>query len=117
METDPYDDPSLYIIEPVPCMKRFKKIFRLIDLYAIPVTLRYKQEKKFYTNWGAGASVFVILVMLAFFVTNIVHMVGDTKTTETVSSKLVKNKVAFKTTNGLSTNIGDFLFGFRILDA
>lgn len=98
-------------------MKRYKKIFRLIDLYAIPVTLRYKQEKKFYTNWGAAASVFVILVMLAFFATNIVSMVSDTKTTETVSSKLVKNKVPFKTIDGSSSSIGDFLFGFKIVDA
>lgn len=42
MEVDPLSDPSLYRIEPIPCMKRFKKIFRLIDLYALPITLRYK---------------------------------------------------------------------------
>lgn len=89
MEVDPYDDPDLYTIEPIPCMKQFKKIFRLIDLYALPITLRYKQEKKFYTNWGAATSIFIILIMVGFFVSYLVTMLADTNTTESIISKLV----------------------------
>ena len=42
MEEDPYEDPGLYEIKPYSCMKRFKRVFRLVDLYALPITLRYK---------------------------------------------------------------------------
>ena len=82
MEVDPLSDPSLYRIEPIPCMKRFKKIFRLIDLYALPITLRYKQEKRFYTNYGAATSIVIILIMISFFASYLTTMFADTKTTE-----------------------------------
>ena len=115
MEVDPYNDPSLYTIEPIPCMKRYKKIFRLIDLYAMPITLRYKQEKRFYTNWGAATSIVIILVMLGFFASNLINMFADTNTTETILTKLVVNKEPATTSS--STYNGTFIFGFRILDA
>ena len=76
-EIDPYDDPSLYTITPVKSMKKFKKICRLIDLYALPITLRYKTEKKFYTNYGACTSITIILVMLAFFASYLTQMFAD----------------------------------------
>ena len=50
-------------------MKQFKRHFRKMDFYALPVTLRFKGEKKFYTNWGACTSFAIILVVftLAFY--------------------------------------------------
>ena len=92
MEIDPYDDPALYQIKAIPCMKRFKKVFRIVDMYALPITLRYKQEKRFYTNWGACTSVALIVIMLGFFVSYLLRMFADTDTTETVLTKLIKNK-------------------------
>lgn len=52
-------------------MKQFKRQFRKLDLYAMPVTLRYKGEKKFYTNFGALTSVIIILLMVAYIWTEI----------------------------------------------
>ena len=66
MEVDPFRDPSLYEIQKVPIMKRIKKLFRKVDIYALPITLRYKSEKKFYTNFGALTSVILIIAMLGF---------------------------------------------------
>lgn len=108
MEVDPYDDPSLYTIEELGCMKRFKRVFRLVDLYALPITLRYKQEKKFYTNWGAFTSIVIILIMLGFFASYLLTMFADTSVTETNFTKLVKNKEY--------DQHGVFVFGFRLLD-
>jgi hypothetical protein len=42
-------------------MKIFKFNFKKLDMYAQPVTLRYKNQKKFYTNYGALASLFVYM--------------------------------------------------------
>jgi hypothetical protein len=66
MEVDPFRDPNLYSYEPIPCMKKFKKLFRRLDLYAIPISFRYKGEKKFYTNFGALTSLFVVLAVLSY---------------------------------------------------
>ena len=62
-------------------MKSFKKLFRKMDLYALPVTLRYKGEKKFYTNFGALTSLFIILLMLAYIGSEINVMLSQTKYT------------------------------------
>ena len=110
MELDPYSDQSLYQIESIKPMKKFKRICRLIDLYALPITLRYKQEKKFFTNYGACTSITIILVMLAFAANFLTQMFNDEDTTEANFTKLIKNKDKEKYPNG------DFLFGFKITD-
>lgn len=66
MEADPFHDPRIHSYIRVPCMKQFKRQFRRIDLYAMPVTMRYKGEKKFYTNYGAVTSIVIILLMLSY---------------------------------------------------
>ena len=66
MEVDPFRDPSLYTIENIPMIKQFKKQFRKLDLYALPISFRYKGEKKFYTNFGALTSIIVILIVLSY---------------------------------------------------
>jgi hypothetical protein len=40
------------------------RLFKKADLYAMPVTLRFKGEKKFYTNFGACVSIVIILVIV-----------------------------------------------------
>ncbi len=79
-------------------------------MYALPITLRYKQEKRFYTNWGACTSVALIVIMLGFFVSYLLRMFADTDTTETILTKLIKNK------DSTQFGQGNFLFGFRIVD-
>ena len=110
VEVDPYDDPQLYTIVPMPPAKKFKKICRLIDLYALPITLRYKQEKKFYTNYGACASIVMVLIMLSFFASYLVRMLADTEITQSVDTKLISNKEIEFTANHT------FIFGFRVTD-
>lgn len=36
-------------------------------MYGLEITLRYKNQKKFYTNYGAVASVFVYIVAIRIF--------------------------------------------------
>jgi hypothetical protein len=94
MEVDPFRDPRLHSHSPIPLMKRFKKIFRKLDLYAMPVSLRYKGEKKFYTNFGALTSVIIILLMVAYIYTEIIIMLSQTKYTssQTVSSVVERDQ-------------------------
>lgn len=82
MEVDPFRDPRLYSQVPIPCMKKFKRMFRRMDLYAMPVTLRYKGEKKFYTNFGALTSLIVVFLMIAYIITEIKVMLSQTKYTQ-----------------------------------
>ena len=56
---------------PIPLIKRFKFYFKMIDMYAQPITLRYKNQKMFYTNYGALASLFVYLVTISIL-TNLI---------------------------------------------
>jgi hypothetical protein len=92
--TDPFHDPNLYKQEFISPIKEFKKLFRRLDIYALPITFRYKGEKKFYTNFGALTSILVILLVLAYTYTEINLMLGYTKftTTDTKSSTLERDQ-------------------------
>lgn len=57
-------------------MKKLKKYYRLADLFAYPVTLKYKGERRFYTNFGAMTSVAIIVVMLALVLIQLQTMLG-----------------------------------------
>ena len=80
-EIDPFNDPSLYEYQPIPWQKQLKKLFRRLDLYALPITLRYKAEKKFYTNFGAATSIVLMFVMVGFLWAYIREMLADTRVT------------------------------------
>ena len=80
MEIDPFHDPLLQKKDNVPVFKRFKKLLRKADIYALPITLRYKAEKKFYTNFGAATSVLIILTMLGFAASDFATMLADGST-------------------------------------
>lgn len=79
MDTDPFRDPALKQYVPIPAMKIVKRTFRLLDIYAIPITLRYKGEKKFYTNFGALTSLVLIITMIGFAISYILTMIADTQ--------------------------------------
>ena len=72
-----FEDERLNTYTPITFCKQFKRMWRRSDLYALPVTLRYKGEKSFYTNYGAGISNVVIFVLLGFFITYINVMISD----------------------------------------
>lgn len=87
--TDPFRDPSLYKYTPIPPLKQFKRLFRRLDIYALPITLRYKGEKKFYTNFGALTSLLIVLLMVAYIWTEINLMLSLTQYTSTSTSSTV----------------------------
>jgi len=79
MEIDPFKDPLLKTYEPLSCYAKFKKIFKLLDLYALPITFKYKGEKKFYTMYGAVVSLFIILATLALLYSEMSSMYFKTR--------------------------------------
>ena len=58
-------------------MKRIKRYFRKVDIYALPITLRYKQEKKFYTNFGALTSCVLFITVISFATSYIISMLAN----------------------------------------
>ena len=55
----------------------------------MPVSLRYKGEKKFYTNYGACTSLLIIVLMLAYIYTQIMLMLSQTQYESTQTVKTV----------------------------
>ena len=71
---DIFRDRDLVSYEPKSMKKQMKRYCRLMDLYAIPITLRYKNEKKFYTNFGAATSCVVLFGILSLLLTEILQI-------------------------------------------
>ena len=63
--------------KPIPAFKKFKFYFKMMDMYALPITLRYKNQQKFFTNFGALTSLFVYLSVLVYLMGNITETVSD----------------------------------------
>lgn len=79
MEVDPYRDEEFYHLEQVKCISMVRRLVRQIDLYALPITLRYKSEKMFYTNFGACTSIVLVMCMIGLFVYEITTMIDKSK--------------------------------------
>ena len=79
VENDPYRDEDFYHLEEVRCISTFRKLVRQVDLYALPITLRYKSEKMFYTNFGACTSILLILTIVGIFISEITVMIDKSK--------------------------------------
>ena len=92
VEVDPFRDPSFYSLEPIKCGSKFRRIVRQADLFAQPVTFRYKNEKMFYTNFGAGTSIFIILIMMGLLALELSTMLAKTDVTLSTTSILTRNK-------------------------
>ena len=112
MEVDPFRDDNFTYKTQVKCISKFRRVVRLMDMYALPITLRYKEEKKFFTNFGAATSILLMLGMVALLVTGLRDMVENVEITQTTTFKLISGKPSELETRG-----GTFLFGYRILDA
>ena len=76
-ESDPFRDDSFSYKTRVPCISRFRRLIRTADMYALPITLRYKEEKKFFTNFGAATSIMVFLSMLMLSMYGIMGMIAN----------------------------------------
>ena len=111
MDFDPFNDPEIYEYQPIPFQKRCKKLFRRMDLYALPITLRYKQEKKFYTNFGAMTSCVLICTIFSFTVKYILSIGTNEGLRQMSAWKLNSSK-----SDVLRDQRGQFTFGFQIQD-
>ena len=80
-------------------------------MYALPITLRYKREKLFYTNLGACVSICLYLTMIGLFLGELMTMLSRSKIQNDATTILSKSKDILSETNGL------FLFGYRFIDS
>ena len=111
MEVDPFRDPSFYSLEPIKCGSKFRRVLRQADLFAQPVTFRYKNEKMFYTNFGAATSICIIFIMLGLLAYELSTMLSKSAVTLSTSSSLTPNKDP-----SLEARGGIFLFGYRLVN-
>lgn len=84
----------------------------------MPVSLRYKGEKKFYTNFGALTSVIIILLMVAYIGTEIKLMLSQTQyeQTQTVLSVVERDQATGSQaySNVVANGVyADMTFGMR----
>jgi hypothetical protein len=108
MEIDPFKDQAFKSYEEKTCLKMFKRKFRLLDLYALPVTFRYKGEKKFYTNAGALTSLLIIICTLGLLYSELNSMFSKSKPPNIqIVSKFYTDRVH----GGMPA---DFIFGIRV---
>ena len=92
VEVDPFRDPSFYHLEPIKCGTQFRRILRQADLFAQPITMRYKKEKMFYTNFGAVASLCIIMIMVLALSFEVVTIAAKSKVTIATNNILSINK-------------------------
>ena len=76
-ESDPFRDDEFSYKTRVPCISRFRRLIRMMDMYALPITLRYKEEKKFFTNFGAATSLMLFMGMFLLAVYGIMGMIAN----------------------------------------
>eukprot|EP00347_Sterkiella_histriomuscorum_P022902 403336727 len=84
---------DVYEYTRIPLKKRCKRIFRQADFYANPITLRYKGEKKFYTNFGALTSTLIIAGMVALTVYYVALMLSMSQITFQVNNRLAPAQI------------------------
>ena len=66
-------------------------MFKKIDMYASPITLKYKNMRKFYTNFGALASLCVYIIMLSQLSTKLLEMGQENGIKDSQFTALSKN--------------------------
>lgn len=105
---------SLKVVEPIPLWKKFKFYFKQIDMYALPITLRYKNQRKFYTNAGALTSLFIYLFLVG-------TLIGQLYSVFTYDANLIvsqeSNKLADQTINSIDKKKYQLFWGYRIVNA
>ena len=117
---DPFKKDYFVTYKPIGGLKAFKKVFRKLDLYALPVTLRYKGEKKFYTNYGAVTSLLIVLLMLTYLYTEVMRMLDRSQytSTETVFTVIERDSATGAWSYDNIVEMGtyvDMTFGIRAM--
>jgi large-conductance mechanosensitive channel len=116
MSEDKYfEDEGVTKYYPIPMTAQLKRMWRRSDLYALPVTLRYKGEKAFYTNFGALTSCIIMFVMIGFVLTYVNVMLSNSiiSTTEIERLEIQKpdSDICLKPSDCI------FRFGFKLVDS
>jgi hypothetical protein len=57
-------------------MFKCSEMFKKIDMFSIPVTLRFKGERNFQTKMGAFTSFVIILAALTIFILNLYDVIS-----------------------------------------
>ena len=66
-------------------------MFKSLDMYALPITLKYKNMRKFYTNFGALTSMMIYMVLLSTLSTKLLEMGDKNGIKDSLSTQLSKN--------------------------
>ncbi len=109
-DTNEFRDPEFSSYKPIKCGTQIRKVVRLADMYALPITLRYKSEKLFYTNLGACVSIALYLTMIGLFMSELFTMLSRSKIEKDITTILSQQRDPDIQSNGL------FLFGYRFID-
>ena len=110
-QNDPLRDKNFSYITKVGCISRFRRTIRTMDMYARPITLRYKEEKKFRTNFGACSSLLVFLSISMLLWNGIGDMLKNEDINQTITYKVITSKP-----QELEQRGGDFMFGYRFVN-
>jgi len=62
-----------------------------MDMYALPITLKYKNMRKFYTNFGALTSLMIYIILLSQLSTKLLEMGDRNGIKNSASTFLSKN--------------------------
>lgn len=109
-DANEFRDPEFSSYKPIKCGTQIRKVVRLADMYALPITLRFKSEKLFYTNLGACVSIALYLTMIGLFMSELFTMLSKSKIEKDITTILSTERDIEIQNNGL------FLFGYRFVD-
>ena len=69
----------------VPILKRTKRLFKSLDMYAAPVTLTYNQQRDFPTMTGAILTIISAVVLTYYFSANTIEYVAHQRYSHTTA--------------------------------
>ena len=68
MEENPFENSNFTYKTKDKCISKTRRLMRITDMYALPISLRYKSEKKFFTNFGAVTTITLMAVLALLLV-------------------------------------------------
>ena len=87
-------------------MRTLLDYLRKIDLFAVPISLTYKGEKKFSTRIGGCFSLLLILGFIAYSITSLYHLIKNPylqNNPESLYVSMLENSEAYNVTTSNST--------------
>lgn len=85
----------------------------MIDMYALPITLRYKNQRKFYTNFGALATLIIFLILFNLAFVDTFDMIN--KPTDAMKIQQIKQSSLIDFQGSLEM-YPHFIYGYRLVD-